>query len=92
MTTTCEAIVLVFELRLCSLGSRRATKVRLMEGVSRIYVDELGETNDDKRLKDNFSLFAVYLFTWFRNVDVCLLRQASANSAAAELPGQAPKI
>jgi hypothetical protein len=22
-----------------------------MEGVSRIYVDELGETNDDKRLK-----------------------------------------
>jgi hypothetical protein len=33
-----------------------------MEGVSRIYGDELGETNDDKRLKDNFSLFAVHLF------------------------------
>jgi hypothetical protein len=27
MTTTCEAIVLVFELRLCSLGSRRTMKV-----------------------------------------------------------------
>jgi hypothetical protein len=63
-----------------------------MEGVSRIYVDELGETNDDKRLKDNFSLFAVFLFTWFRNVDVCLLRQASASSARGGASRPGPKF
>ena len=54
MTTTCEAIVLVFELRLCSLGSLKDyERCGVMGDVSRSYVTELGETNDEKRLKDN---------------------------------------
>jgi hypothetical protein len=61
------------------------------EDVSKSYVDELGETNEPKTLKGQLASFAVYLVTWFRNADVCLLRQASATSAAGELPGR-PRI